>query len=56
LTQSGSSWTYTLLYNINGSSDGAYSVSNLLLKGNTIYGTTIYGGAHGNGTVYAYTP
>jgi uncharacterized repeat protein (TIGR03803 family) len=56
LTKSGSSWTYTLLYNINGSSDGAYSVSNLLLKGNTIYGTTIYGGAHGNGTVYAYTP
>jgi len=56
LTKSGSSWTYTLLYDINGGSDGAYSVSNLLLKGNTIYGTTIYGGAHGNGTVYAYTP
>ena len=56
LTNSGAGWTYTLLYNINGGSDGTYAVSNLLLKGNTIYGTTIYGGANNNGTVYAYTP
>jgi len=56
LTNNGAGWTYTLLYNINGGSDGTYAVSNLLLKGNTIYGTTIYGGANGKGTVYAYTP
>jgi uncharacterized repeat protein (TIGR03803 family) len=56
LTNSNAGWTYTLLYNINGSTDGNYSVSNLLLKGNTIYGTTIYGGANGAGTVYAYKP
>jgi uncharacterized repeat protein (TIGR03803 family) len=56
LTNNGAGWTYTLLYNLNGGSDGTYSVSNLLLKGNTIYGTTIYGGANGAGTVYAYTP
>jgi uncharacterized repeat protein (TIGR03803 family) len=56
LTKSGTGWTYTLLYNLNGGSDGSYAVSNLLLKGKTIYGTTIYGGANGAGTIYAYTP
>jgi uncharacterized repeat protein (TIGR03803 family) len=56
LTQSGGVWTYTLLYNFTGGSDGQYSISNLVLKGKELYGTTIYGGSKGKGTVYAFTP
>jgi uncharacterized repeat protein (TIGR03803 family) len=56
LTQSGGVWTYTLLYNFTGGSDGQFSISNLVLKGNQLYGTTIYGGSKGAGTVYAFTP
>jgi uncharacterized repeat protein (TIGR03803 family) len=56
LTQSGGSWTYTDLYDFTGGSDGLYSISNLVLKDGKLYGTTIGGGAHGAGTVYAFTP
>src|SRR5579862_7390513 len=34
-------------------SDGANPVCVLVLSGNTLYGTTQYGGANGNGTVFA---
>lgn len=32
--------------------DGAYPQSDLLLNGNTLYGTTVAGGSSGNGTVF----
>ena len=53
LTPSGGNWTYKLLYTFTGGSDGLYSISNLVLKGNALYGTTIDGGTNGAGTVYA---
>ena len=56
LTLSGGVWTYTELYDFTGGSDGQYSISNLVLKGSKLYGTTIGGGANGAGTVYAFTP
>jgi len=56
LTQSGGAWTYTVLFNFNGGSNGQYSISNLALKGKTFYGTTIQGGSNGAGTVYAFKP
>jgi uncharacterized repeat protein (TIGR03803 family) len=56
LTSSGGSWTYTVLYNFTGKSDGQYSISNLVLKGGQLLGTTIGGGANGAGTVYAFKP
>jgi uncharacterized repeat protein (TIGR03803 family) len=37
-------------------SDGRYPTSNLLNVNGTLYGTTVYGGTHGAGTVYAITP
>jgi uncharacterized repeat protein (TIGR03803 family) len=33
--------------------DGTYPYGRLLLSGNTLYGTALFGGASGNGTVYA---
>jgi uncharacterized repeat protein (TIGR03803 family) len=56
LTPSGGSWSYSLLYTFTGGSDGQYSISNLVLKGGKLYGTTIYGGANNAGTVYAFKP
>ncbi len=56
LAPSGGTWTYTLLYTFTGGTDGLYSVSNLVLSGGKIYGTTLYGGANGNGVVYEVTP
>jgi uncharacterized repeat protein (TIGR03803 family) len=56
LTRSGGAWTYTVLFNFNGGSNGQYSISNLSRKGKTFYGTTIGGGSNGTGTVYAFTP
>src|SRR6266566_2223067 len=34
-------------------SDGAYPFDGLILSGNTLYGTTVYGGSSGYGTVFA---
>jgi uncharacterized repeat protein (TIGR03803 family) len=45
-------WNYTLLYTFTGGSDGLYSVSDLVLYENKMYGTTLYGGSDGNGVVY----
>ncbi len=52
LTPPGIRWTYKLLYTFTGGGDGLYSISNLVLKGGKLYGTTIDGGANGAGTVY----
>ena len=37
----------------NANTDGAYPQGGLLLVGNTLYGTTAFGGTNGNGTVFA---
>jgi len=56
LTPSGGNWNYNQLYTFTGGSDGLYSVSNLVLSNGKLYGTTLYGGANGNGVVYEVTP
>ncbi|MGB8834444.1 MAG: choice-of-anchor tandem repeat GloVer-containing protein [Candidatus Sulfotelmatobacter sp.] len=56
LTPAGGSWTYSVLYTFTGGTDGLYSFSNLVVRGGKVYGTTKYGGAHGNGVVFAVTP
>jgi uncharacterized repeat protein (TIGR03803 family) len=35
--------------------DGAYPEASLILSGNTLYGTTGYGGTNGSGTVFSLT-
>jgi uncharacterized repeat protein (TIGR03803 family) len=44
---------FTNFYNFTGGSDGAKPNSSLILFGDTLYGTTQYGGVSGNGTVFA---
>jgi uncharacterized repeat protein (TIGR03803 family) len=55
LARSGSTWKYNLLYTFTGGADGLYSVSNLIVRGKKLYGTTLYGGANGDGVVYEIT-
>jgi uncharacterized repeat protein (TIGR03803 family) len=43
----------TAEYGFTGGSDGANPYGNLVLSGNTLYGTTIEGGANGSGVVFA---
>ena len=54
---SGGAWTENVLYSFTGGSDGDYP-SGPLLRGSdgTLYGTTLLGGASGDGAVYALTP
>lgn len=57
LTHSGSAWTYNLLYNFTGGSDGLFSISNLAADRNgNLYGTTLLGGAYGFGVAFKVTP
>jgi uncharacterized repeat protein (TIGR03803 family) len=44
---------FTNLHNFTGTSDGAYPSGFLVLRGDTLYGTTQYGGISSNGTVFA---
>src|SRR5258706_165598 len=44
---------FTNLYSFTGTSAGAGPVGGLILSGETLYGTTYYGGSSGNGTVFA---
>jgi uncharacterized repeat protein (TIGR03803 family) len=44
---------FTNLYSFSGGTDGANPAGGLVLSGNTLYGTTFYGGTNGNGTVFA---
>ncbi|MGA2372868.1 MAG: choice-of-anchor tandem repeat GloVer-containing protein [Candidatus Korobacteraceae bacterium] len=53
---SGGTWTYSLLYNFTGGTDGLYSFSNLVMYANRLYGTTNQGGAYGYGDVFAVFP
>ena len=43
---------FTILHSFSGNSDGANPQAGLFLSGNTLYGTTQYGGSSGNGTVF----
>jgi uncharacterized repeat protein (TIGR03803 family) len=56
LMPSGGAWTYTVLYNFTGGSDGLYSFSNLVMESGKVYGTARYGGADGNGVIFEVTP
>ncbi|HEV2437420.1 MAG TPA: choice-of-anchor tandem repeat GloVer-containing protein [Verrucomicrobiae bacterium] len=44
---------FTNIYTFTGNSDGANPVARLLLSGSTLYGTTLYGGDSGYGTVFS---
>jgi len=44
---------FTNLHSFSYSSDGAYPHGTLILSGNTLYGTALYGGSFGNGTVFS---
>ncbi len=50
LTRSG---TERILHRFKGKSDGAFPSGRLLLSGDTLYGTTNFGGVDNNGTVFA---
>jgi uncharacterized repeat protein (TIGR03803 family) len=54
--EAGGGWTETVLHAFNGN-DGQFTYAGLIFDttGN-LYGTTLYGGAHGNGTVFELTP
>jgi uncharacterized repeat protein (TIGR03803 family) len=46
---------YSSLYSFSGGSDGADPEADLVLSGNTLYGTANSGGSSGNGTVFSFT-
>jgi uncharacterized repeat protein (TIGR03803 family) len=57
LSLTGTTWTYTLLYDFSGNSDGRYAFSNLVMdKQGNLYGTTNVGGANGYGDVFKVKP
>jgi uncharacterized repeat protein (TIGR03803 family) len=46
---------FVTLHTFTGDSDGAYPQGGLVLSGDTLYGTTAYGGSAGNGTIFSIT-
>jgi uncharacterized repeat protein (TIGR03803 family) len=46
---------FTTLYSFSGGSDGADPETELVISGNTLYGTANSGGSSGNGTVFSFT-
>ena len=53
----GGAWTQDVLYSFTGGADGSEpSPGSLLLKGNSLYGTTSQGGSNGVGVAYELTP
>lgn len=56
LVPSQGNWTKTILYDFQGSPDGAIPSGVAFDKTGKLYGTTMYGGAHGWGTVFQLTP
>jgi uncharacterized repeat protein (TIGR03803 family) len=44
----------TVLHSFGGSGDGTNPYARLLNVNGTLYGTAFYGGAYGNGTVFAF--
>jgi uncharacterized repeat protein (TIGR03803 family) len=50
-------WTETILYSFGGSTDGTRPQTGLIMDSSgNLFGTTLYGGAYGDGTVYRLTP
>jgi uncharacterized repeat protein (TIGR03803 family) len=43
---------HTILHNFNNNPDGKSPYGNLVLSGNTLYGTAAWGGTNGNGTLF----
>jgi uncharacterized repeat protein (TIGR03803 family) len=57
VTPQGSGWTGKTLYSFQDYSDGMYPYGGLVLdESGNLYGTTLYGGPGGGGTVYELTP
>jgi len=46
---------FTNLYSFTGGGDGASPQTDLILSGNTLYGTAAGGGVSGNGTIFGFT-
>lgn len=56
LTPSGGGWTKSFAHRFTGS-DGQYPAAGVIFdQSGDLYGTTYYGGAHGDGAVYELTP
>lgn len=52
----GCGWNYTLLHNFSGAADGGSPLGSVIVDANgTVYGTTMGGGTHGYGVVFAIT-
>jgi uncharacterized repeat protein (TIGR03803 family) len=53
LTKSGNNWTETPIYSFGGQPDGQAPYAGVILDSNgNLFGTTVYGGLYGNGTVF----
>ncbi len=53
----GGGWTEKVLYSFGNTTDGAIPVAGLIFDAaGNLYGTTIEGGTHGDGTVFELTP
>jgi uncharacterized repeat protein (TIGR03803 family) len=52
LSPGGSGWTENILYSFAGGSDGSTPASVLVLNAGHVYGTTLYGGSSGLGSVF----
>jgi len=50
------SWTFAPIYAFKGQPDAAFPYGGLIEIGETLYGTTCFGGTTGNGSVYELTP
>jgi len=52
----GASWIYTQLRNFGGGTDGKLPIAGVVIGNGALYGTTISGGTHDDGTVFSVTP
>lgn len=50
------SWTYTILHNYQGGSDGQWPTGNLIFAKGQLFGTNPYSGSFGRGTVFSLVP
>lgn len=57
LTQSGGSWTESVLWSFTGGNDGAVPLSGVIFdSAGNLYGTALLGGTHSQGVVYELSP
>jgi uncharacterized repeat protein (TIGR03803 family) len=57
LVRTGNGWTFHLLYSFTGGNDGGYPDAGLVADASgNFYGTTLFGGTNGNGTVFELSP